>query len=260
MLTISSGNIRINVRDDGPKDGRTLVFANSLGTDMRVFDALLPLLPQGLRLVRFDKRGHGLSDAPPHPYAMEDLVGDAENVCAALGLSDITFVGLSIGGLIGQGLAARRPDLVKALVLMDTAAKIGTPEMWQTRIETALGPGIGPMADVVLQRWFTGDFRENSPEFPAWRNMLVRTPAEGYAGCCAAISGADYTETTRALSLPVLALVGDQDGSTPPDLVRRTAELCNGEFHVIAGAGHLPCVEQPAETARLIADFLKRTG
>ena len=260
MLTISSGDTHINVRDEGPRTGRALVFANSLGTDMRVFDALVPLLPQGLRLVRFDKRGHGLSDAPPHPYAMEDLVGDAENICAALGLSDITFIGLSIGGLIGQGLAARRPDLVKALVLMDTAAKIGTADMWQSRIETALGPGIETMADGVLQRWFTESFRKDSPEFPAWRNMLLRTPAEGYAGCCAAISGADYTEATRALRLPVLALAGDQDGSTPPDLVRQTAELCNADFQIIAGAGHLPCVEKPAETARLIADFLKRTG
>ena len=219
------------------------------------------MLPQGLRLVRFDKRGHGLSDAPPHPYTMEDLVDDAENVCTALRLSDITFIGLSIGGLIGQGLAARRPDLVKALVLMDTAAKIGTAEMWQSRIETALGAGMEAMADGVLQRWFTRGFPQEFPlNFPPGATCCYERRPKAMPDAARAISSADYTEATRALRLPVLALAGDQDGSTPPDLVRQTAELCNADFHIIAGAGHLPCVEQPAETARLIADFLKRTA
>ncbi|WP_353475695.1 3-oxoadipate enol-lactonase (plasmid) [Salipiger sp. H15] len=260
MQTLSVSGVSLNIRDEGPRDGRVLMLANSLGTDLRVWDALIPLLPEGLRVVRFDKRGHGLSDAPAAPYAMETLVSDAEAICEALGLSDVTFVGLSIGGLIGQGLAAKRPDLVRALVLMDTAAKIGTPEMWQTRIDGIRANGVGSLADAILERWFTPGFRASDPQFAAWKNMLVRTPVEGYVGCCAAIAGADLTESTRALTLPVLAMAGAEDGSTPPELVRGTAELCGAEFALIEHAGHIPCVEQPEATARLITDFLERTA
>lgn len=260
MQTISTSGITLHIRDEGPRDGRAVLFANSLGTDLRVWDALLPLLPAGLRIVRYDKRGHGLSDATPAPYAMDRLVADAEAVCGGLGLRDVTFVGLSIGGLIGQGLAARRPDLVRALVLMDTAAKIGTAQMWQDRIDAITAGGVEALADPILERWFTPAFRAANPGFALWRNMLTRTSVPGYTGCCAAIAGADLTDSTRALRLPVLAMAGDADGSTPPDLVRATADLCGADFHVIPDAGHIPCVEQPQATARLLADFLERTA
>lgn len=260
MQTISTNGITLHIRDEGPREGRVVMLANSLGTDLRVWDALLPLLPAGLRIVRFDKRGHGLSDATPAPYAMDQLVADAEGICDGLGLRDITVVGLSIGGLIGQGLAAKRPDLVLALVLMDTAAQIGTAQMWQDRIDTINVKGVEALADPILERWFTPGFRTTNPEFPLWRNMLTRTSVAGYTGCCAAIAGADLTETTRALRLPVMAMAGDQDGSTPPDLVRATADLCGAAFHVIPDAGHIPCVEQPEATARLLSDFLERTA
>lgn len=260
MQTISTSDITIHIRDDGPKAGRAVVFANSLGTDLRVWDAMLPRLPAGLRLVRYDKRGHGLTDATPAPYSLDQLVADAEAVCDGLGLTDVTVVGLSIGGLIGQGLAAKRPDLVRALVLMDTAAKIGTAPMWQERIDTIDRDGIAALAGPILERWFTPAFRAANPQFPLWRNMLTRTTVAGYAGCCAAIAGADLTESTRALRLPVMAMAGDRDGSTPPDLVRATADLCGADFHLIADAGHIPCVEQPEATAALLTDFLERTA
>ena len=260
MQTITCAGQAIHFSDTGPKTGRVLLFANSLGTDLRVWEALVPLLPAGLRVVRYDKRGHGLSDCPPGPYRIADLVAEAEAICDGLGLDDVTFVGLSIGGLIGQGLAAKRPDLIRALVLMDTAAKIGTAEMWNNRIAAIRAGGIGALAEPILERWFTPGFRAGEPNFALWRNMLLRTPVEGYLGCCAAIAGADLAESTRALKLPVLALVGDQDGSTPPDLVRATAALVGAECHVIAGAGHIPCVEQPAATARLLTEFLERTA
>ena len=250
----------LHISDQGPRDGRVVMFANSLGTDLRVWDLLLPLLPADLRVIRFDKRGHGLSDASPAPYAMEALVADAEAICEALSLKDVTFIGLSIGGLIGQGLAAKRPDLIQALVLMDTAAKIGSAEMWNTRISAVREGGLAPMGPAIMERWFTAPFRDNRPEFALWTNMLTRTTVEGYVGCCAAIAGADLTESTRALTLPVEVFCGDQDGSTPPDLVRATAELCGAPFRLIADAGHIPCVEQPEATAALLTDFLERTA
>ncbi|MGP9789752.1 3-oxoadipate enol-lactonase [Roseinatronobacter sp. NSM] len=258
MKTVTHNNITLHVHDDGPRDALPVVFANSLGTDLRVWDAVVPLLPDGLRLIRYDKRGHGLSDAPPAPYAMEDLVADAAAILDQLGVANAVVIGLSIGGMIAQGLAHARPDLVRAIVLMDTAARIGPAQMWQDRIQAVQENGIAPLADGVMARWFAPAFHRDKPaELALWRNMLCRTTQAGYAGCCAAIAGADLTETTRALDLPALAMAGSQDGATPPDLVHATAALMDAPFHLIDGAGHLPCVESPAQVAALITAFLK---
>ncbi|OCX67351.1 3-oxoadipate enol-lactonase [Thioclava sp. SK-1] len=258
MQTFERLGRTLHFRIDGPREGAVVVLANSLGTDMRVWDAMLSHMPTGLRYLRLDKPGHGLSDAPSGHLKMDELVDDVAALCDAQGITRAMFVGLSIGGMIGQGVASKRPDLLRGLVLMDTAAKIGTPDMWQTRIDAITKDGIGAMAAPILERWFTEEFR-NGPEFPLWRNMLLRTDVIGYTACCAAIAGADLTESTAALTLPVMAMAGDQDGSTPPDLVRATADLCGAQFHLIANAGHLPCVEQPAQTAALISDFIDRT-
>ncbi|MFV1875911.1 3-oxoadipate enol-lactonase [Nioella sp.] len=257
MRVLMANGVKLNWREDGDPAGVPVVFANSLGTDLRLWDQILPLLPSGLRIIRFDKRGHGLSDCPPAPYAMADLVSDAEALLDGLGISDCVFVGLSIGGMIGQGLAARRPDLVHALVLSNTAAKMGDAAMWQARIDAIRAGGIETLADAVMERWFSPAFLAR-PDLTAWRNMLTRTPVEGYIGCCHAIAGADLTESTKALTLPTLAIAGREDGASPPDLVQGTARMIAGSrFTVIEGAGHLPCVEDPAAYAALLNDFLK---
>jgi len=248
------------MRDEGPRDGPVVVFANSLGTDLRIWDQVISALPEGLRIIRYDKRGHGLSDLSPTAMTIDDLAGDAEALMDALGVQGATFVGLSIGGLIGQALAAKRPDLVGRLALMDTAAKIGSAEMWNERILAVRESGIEGMADGILARWFGPGFRTaRADEYAIWRNMLTRTPLEGYLACCAAIAAADYTTSTAKLAMPVMAMVGAEDGATPPDLVRATAELCGADCHVIGGAGHLPCVEEPGEIAALIAGFMNET-
>ena len=258
MRLADLGDIRLHFADEG--DGPAVVFANSLGTDLRLWDRVLPLLPAGLRMIRYDKRGHGLSSCPPAPYAMGALVGDAERLLDHLGLRDCVFVGLSIGGMIAQGLAVKRPDLVRAMVLSNTAARIGTREMWEGRIAAVRAGGIEALADAVMERWFSRAFRA-MPELELWRNMLVRQPAEGYSGCSAAIAGTDFYTTTASLSLPTLAIAGSEDGSTPPDLVRETAELVRGSrFHLIRGAGHLPCVEKPEDYARVLTAFLRDIG
>lgn len=260
MQIADLGDIRINYRDEGDPDGAPVVFANSLGTDYRLWDAVLPLLPPGLRLIRYDKRGHGLSDCPPAPYSMGSLITDAERLLDHLRVRDCLFVGLSIGGMIAQGLAVKRLDLVRAMVISNTAAKIGTAEMWTDRIDAVNRDGIEALADPVMERWFSKPFRA-SGELTAWRHMLTRQPDEGYAGCCAAISGTDLYTTTASLTLPTLAIAGSEDGSTPPDLVRETADLIKGSrFHLIRGAGHLPCVEDPGQYAAALSDFIKETG
>ena len=259
-LGAGAGHVQLHYRIDGDPDGAPVVFANSLGTDMRLWDAVLPLLPKGLKFIRYDKRGHGLSSLPPAPYSMDDLVNDAEALLDFLAVRDCLFVGLSIGGMIAQGLAARRLDLVRAMVLSNTGTKIGTPDMWETRINDVNSGGIEPLADGVMERWFSHAFL-SAPDLAIWRTMLVRQPAAGYAGCSAAISGTDLYSSTGGLRLPVLGIAGDEDGSTPPDLVRETVDLVPGsKFQLIRKAGHLPCVEQPEAYAAVLTDFLRETG
>lgn len=258
MQIADLGDIKLHYRIDGDPDGAPVVFSNSLGTDLRLWDQVIARLPsEGLHYIRYDKRGHGLSECTPAPYAMGTLVRDVERLMDHLGVSGAIFVGLSIGGMIAQGLAAKRLDLVRAMVLSNTGAKIATREMWEERIAGVRAGGIEALADATMQRWFSKDFRETDA-FHAWRNMLVRQPAEGYIGCSHAISGTDMMTPTSGLRLPTLGIAGSEDGSTPPDLVKETVGLIPGsQFHLIRGAGHLPCVENPEEYVQVLTTFIQ---
>ncbi|NBQ28915.1 MAG: alpha/beta fold hydrolase, partial [Rhodobacteraceae bacterium] len=196
MKIATLDGINLHYRIDGNPNGKPVVFANSLGTDLRLWDAVLPLLPRENCYIRYDKRGHGLSQCPPAPYSMGALVRDVEQLMDHLGVTDALFVGLSIGGMIAQGLAVKRLDLVRAMVLSNTAAKIGQPEMWQSRIDAVRKGGIASLSDAVMERWFGRDFHATA-DMQLWKAMLERQPAEGYIGCSAAISGTDfYTPTS----------------------------------------------------------------
>lgn len=254
------GEVSLHVRVEGPAQGRTLAFSNSLGTDFRIWDAILPGLPDDVRMVRYDKRGHGLSDCPAGEWGMEEHIADLAGLLELAGTRGAVVVGLSVGGLIALGLAARRPELVSAIVLMDTAARIGTEAMWTERMDAIQAGGIGAISNGILERWFTGPFREENGAFPIYRNMLLRTPKDGYLKTCAAIRDTDFRTEARALRRPVLAMAGSEDGATPPDLVRNTADMIPGaRYCEIPDAGHLPCVEQPGSVARLVRDFLQET-
>lgn len=260
MQIADLGDVQLHYRIDGDPEGAPIVFANSLGTDLRVWDAVVDRLPAGLRIIRYDKRGHGLSSCPPAPYSMGALVRDAERLLDLLQVRDAVFVGLSIGGMIAQGLAVKRLDMLRALVLSNTAAKIGTAVMWKDRIAAVEAEGIEALADNVMERWFARDFRAK-PELQLWRNMLVQQSQAGYAGCCAAIAGTDFYTPTSGLRLPCLGIAGSEDGSTPVDLVRETVDLIPGsQFHMIRRAGHIPCVEQPEEYATRLSQFLREIG
>ena len=261
-LMINRDGVALHVRIDGPDNAAapTIVFANSLGTTLHLWDGLVSLLPSGLRVIRYDKRGHGSSDVPDGPYSMGALVSDAEVICDTLEVVDSLFVGLSVGGMIAQGLAVKRPDLIRAMVLSNTAAKIGNKPMWQDRIDTVLKGGMGKIADATMQRWFSRDFLV-SPELANWRKMLTSTPSVGYAGVCAAIAGTDFYTPTSGLRIPTLGIAGSEDGATPPDLVRETVDLIPGsQFQLMRRAGHLPCAEAPDAYAKILIDFIAATG
>ena len=195
------GDIVVHHRQTGPVDAPLLVFVNSLGTDLRVWDDLLPRFADRFCCVRYDKRGHGLSDVTPGPYSMDGLAEDLAHVLDARGAKGTLVCGLSIGGMIAQALTTARPDLVRGLVLMDTAHKIGTAAMWSERIDAIRAGGIGSIADAILSRWFSASFHRDRPdELAGWRNMLTRTPLEGYLACCAAIRDADLTAAVRTVA------------------------------------------------------------
>lgn len=260
METTRVNGVELLYADQGPKDGPAVMFANSLGTDFRLWDDLLPHLPVGLRLIRYDKRGHGLSEETPGPYSIEQLADDAAGLIRYLGLRDVVFVGLSIGGLIGQSLAARHGDLLRGLVISNSAAKIGDAEMWQARIAAIRAEGLASIGAVTMERWFSPAFRTSGAADP-WQRMLERQPLDGYAACCEAIAAADLRQAITGLRLPVQLIAGSRDGSTPPEIVRATADLIPGaRYDVIEGAGHLPCVEAPAPYAAILNRFLKETG
>lgn len=259
-MTVRRTDLDLYCVADGPPGGPSVVFAHALGTDLTLWDAVLPLLPQGLRLIRYDMRGHGRSSVPPAPYTMGALIADAEAVCDAHQVRDAVFVGLSLGGLVAQGLAVKRFDLVRAVVLSNTAARIGTPAVWADRIAAIRTRGMAAAADAILARWFGRGWQTN-PTAPHWREKLTATAVEGYCGCAAAIAGTDFLTTTAGLRLPALGIAGTEDGSTPPDMVRESINLIPGSaFHLIRRAGHLPCVDQPQDFAAALTAFLDRIG
>lgn len=249
----------MHIADDGARDGPALVFVNSLGTDLRLWDGLMPHLPATSRVLRFDKNGHGLSDAG-HAFGIDDLADDVIALIEHAATGPVVLVGLSIGGLVAQSVAARRPDLLSGLVLSNTAAKIGTAESWAARIAAIEEGGLPSIADGVMERWFTPAFRAR-PRLALWRNMLARTSQAGYLAACRALASADYTASTAAIRLPTLVIGGSHDGSTPPEIVEATARLVPGaRLEILNDTGHLPCVEAPAAYGALLTRFLTEIG
>lgn len=260
MAPIFLPDLRLNADIVGPQGAAPLVLIHALGTSLAIWDDLLPLLPPGLRILRLDLRGHGASDTPPGPYAMGALIRDVERLMDHFALKEAVVLGLSVGGLVAQGLAVKRLDLVRGLILSNTAARIGRPEQWQDRIAAVRAGGMATLHDATMERWLGRKWKEN-PALARLSSGFLSTSPEGWMGCAAAIAGTDFYETTATLTLPTLAIAGGNDGATPPDLVRETADLIRGHrFALIRGAGHVPMTEKPVEYAALLTQFLTEIG
>jgi 3-oxoadipate enol-lactonase len=236
-----------------PGAGVPVVFLNSLGTDFRIWDGVIAGLGADVPVLCLDKRGHGLSDEGPVTMAL--LVEDVAALMDHLGLSHAVICGVSVGGMIAQGLAAARPDLAAGLVLCCTGTRIGDAEGWNARIETVRRDGIAAMAEAILERWFSAGFRRTeTAALAGYRNMLTRTPAAGYAGVCAAIRDTDFTDESARLALPTRCLAGAEDLATPPDLVAALARTIPGAtIEILDGCGHLPCIEAPGAVAETVS-------
>ncbi|RYE84081.1 MAG: 3-oxoadipate enol-lactonase [Hyphomicrobiales bacterium] len=262
MAFVRINGVLLHYRVAGPAGAPALALANSLGTDGRIWDGVIERLAERYRVLSYDKRGHGLSDAPAGDYSLADHVADLVGLLDHLGMGRIALGGVSVGGLIAQGFALAHPQRVAALVLCDTAPKVGDAALWNGRIETVLTHGMAPLADGLMERWFGPRFhRERADELAGWRNLFLRSDPRGYAGTCATLRDTDLSDRLKAIAAPTLVVVGEEDRSTPVELVRTCAEAIPGaRFDVIADAGHIPSIEQPAVLAALMQNFLKEAG
>lgn len=257
MTLIWLSDLRLNVGLFGPEDAPPVILIHGLGLDLRLWAGLLPALARN-RVLTLDLRGHGLSDTPPAPYSLGGLIRDVERLADHFSLRDAVVVGQGEGGLIAQGLAVKRLDMVRGLVLTGTATRLGNPDLWAARIARHRdnGPDIeADCAALLGPRW------EALPAAGPVRAMLEETRAEGWQGLAAAMATADLYQTTATLTLTTLVLAGGEDRKVPPDMQRETADLIAGaEFCLLPGAPHLSMLTDPARFRQALGGFLTRIG
>lgn len=244
-------------RLDGPEDRPVLLLSNSLGTELGMWDPQVPALKERFRVLRYDSRGHGRSDAPPGPYTVERLGRDAVDLLDALGLERVVFCGLSKGGMVGQWLGVNAPGRVERLALCNTSAHTGGPEVWDQRIATVRERGMAAVVPGVIDRWFTRPFQERDREAVSRIGaMLLATDPEGYVACCAAVRDMDQRDAIRAIGAPTLVIAGRHDQATPPEHGRLIAGRIAGARYVDLDAAHLSNIEAEAAFTAAVLDFL----
>lgn len=249
--------VELHYRLDGPETAPVLVLSNSLGTDLGMWEPQMPVLAEHYRVLRYDTRGHGQSGLPPKPYQVDRLGRDVLTLMDGLGIDRAMFCGLSMGGMTGMWLGIHAPQRFSRLVLCNTAAKIGTPEVWNTRIATVREGGMAAILNGVIQRWFTEDFVKLHPaSVKLISDMLLATAPEGYCAACAAVRDIDQREAIAAIRLPTLVIAGAHDLATPAQDGRFVADTIPGARYAELPAAHLSNVERVEEFTQLLTGFL----
>ncbi|MDP3669383.1 MAG: 3-oxoadipate enol-lactonase [Telluria sp.] len=247
-----------------PRSGKaprhTVVLSHSLGCDLTMWDELANLLAADCRVITYDQRGHGSSDAPPGPYSMADLADDAARILRELDSGPVVWVGLSMGGMVGQELALRHPALVGALVIANATSGYPAPtrELWRARIDTVREHGLEAIADAVMGRYFHDDFRARRAATVArYRQRLVTTNTDGYVACCHAVGTIDTTERLPHIAAPTLVIAGELDLGTPLVMAETLAlNIPGARLQVLDGASHLSAIEQPDAFAKAVTQFM----
>jgi 3-oxoadipate enol-lactonase len=235
---------RIHYDVAGPLGAPALVFSNSLGATLSMWDPQMPAFEKQFRVLRYDTRGHGQSSVTPGPYTIERLGHDVLALLDTLKLDRVYFCGLSMGGQTGMWLALNAADRFHKLVLCNTAAKIGTPDVWNTRIEGVRKGGMKSISSAVMERWFSADYRTKSPDVVAsTKLMLEGTNPDGYIANCAAIRDFDAREAVAAINVPTLVIAGAHDAATTPADGRYLAGHIAGARYVELNAAHLSNIE-----------------
>lgn len=256
---LKANGIGLHYRIDGRADRPWLTFDNSLGTDLSMWDRQIEALGEHFHILRYDRRGHGLSRTPQGAYTIDDLGQDVLGLMDRLGIRQSHFCGLSIGGLVGQWLALNAPQRLQRLVLCSTAARIGTGESWRARIAQVQEHGMDSIVEGTVSRWFNEAFVAARPGLVQHTlDNLCKVRVEGYTGCCEALIGADFRNALGRIAMPVLALAGAQDPVTPPDDLKHLAEgVADGRYAEISGR-HLCNLESPAAFNEIVLDFLSQ--
>ena len=251
-------DVRIYYELAGPEQAPVLMFSNSLGTSLEMWQPQVAGLSKDFRILRYDTRGHGRSSVSPGPYSIDQLANDVRALLDRLGFPTVLFCGLSMGGMIAMSLAMQVPERLSKIVLCNTAAQIGSAEVWNARIETVCNDGTRAVVDGVLERWFTPTFRAKSPAaIESTRNMLLNTPASGYVANCAAVRDYDARDVIAKIRVPTLIISGTFDPVTPPQTGRFMAEKIQGALYKELPAAHLSNIEAAASFTSELAGFLR---
>jgi len=257
---IEANGIQVNYRLDGQADAPVVMLSNSLMSNHTMWDAQIPALTESFQVLRYDTRGHGLTDSPPGPYSIKLLGEDAIALLDALNINKVHFAGLSMGGMIGQYLGANYSERLHSLLLCDTASEMPTPDMWNERISSAKEKGITALLDGTLQRWFTASFLENEQEAVEKIAQMIRTTnADGYIACASAIRDMSQTSILSKIDVPTIIIVGADDPACTVEQSKVLEQHIKGsELVVLKEAAHLSNIEQTEAFNTAMLTFLNK--
>ena len=246
-------NVEVEGRDSAP----VLMLSNSLGTNLHMWDDQTPEWAKHFRVVRYDRRGHGKSDAPKGPYSMERFGRDVLAVADALKIKKFNWCGLSMGGMVGQWLGANAPDRIEKLILSNTNYHYADKGPWNDRIKFVKEKGLAELVDPNMERWFTKGFRDRAPQSIAhMKQMFLATTPVGYVASCEAIRDMDFTASNPRITAPTLVIVGKQDPATPPAAGEAIVQQIKGAKLAALDAAHISNIEQPKAYAETVINFL----
>jgi 3-oxoadipate enol-lactonase len=257
LAAVASSGAAISYDVHGPATAPALLFLNSIGSTRALWDPQRGAFGGAYRVIQFDARGHGRSDAPPGPYTIAQLAHDALAILDAERIATAQVCGLSLGGITALWLAVHAPERVRSLTMANTGARIGSVEFWDARMALVRERGMKAVADVAIPNWFTDGFRAREPEtVQRFRDDIESTPVEGYLGCSAAMREEDLRDSLNAVRCPVLAIAGASDRSTPPELLHFVHERLPGSRLVVLQAAHISNVEQESSFNAALSAFL----
>ncbi len=258
MPMIETNGTQINVEVSGNDSAPALMLSNSLGTNLTMWDAQAPELSKHFRLIRYDRRGHGKSAVPKGPYSMEMLGRDVLGILDALKIKKTNWCGLSMGGMVGQWLAANAPDRVERMVFSNTSPYYADKGFWEGRIKLVSDKGLEPLVGMNMERWFTEDFRKREPGvMKTMTDIFLGTKVDGYTGCCAAIRDMDFRASNPTIKAPILVIVGAKDPATPPSAGEEIQKAIPDAKLASLEAAHISNMEQPKLYTETLLNFLR---